>query len=147
MAVIRGLLLLLIVGHALADDERAHVNYMLHCQGCHLPNAEGMEGKVPPMKDFVGYFLHSDEGRQFLIRVPGVAQSALGDGELAELMTWLVTTHSAGQLPDSFEPCSAVEVATLRMQPVADPERTRQRLLEDIASDNAVLRAEIAGSR
>jgi hypothetical protein len=147
MAVIRGLLLLLVASHALADDERAHVNYMLHCQGCHLPNAEGMEGKVPPMKDFVGYFLHSAEGRQFLIRVPGVAQSALGDDELAELMNWLVMTHSAGQLPDSFEPFSAVEVATLRMKPVADPERTRQRLLDDIASDNAVLRAEIAGSR
>ena len=26
-----------------ADDRRAHVNYMLHCQGCHLPATEGKE--------------------------------------------------------------------------------------------------------
>ena len=73
-----------------ADDERAHVNYMLHCQGCHLPQTEGFPGKVPPIRDFVGYFLHSQEGREFLVRVPGVAQSALSDEEVAELMNWLV---------------------------------------------------------
>ena len=66
MALIRlAFLLLVLSGAALADDRRAQVNYMLHCQGCHLPEAEGFEGKVPPMKDYVGYFLHSQDGREF----------------------------------------------------------------------------------
>ena len=147
MALIRIALLILTCQAAIADDRRAEVNYMLHCQGCHLPNAEGHEGRVPPMKDFVGYFLHSEEGREFLIRVPGVAQSALGDEELAELMNWLVVTHSAGQLPDPFVPFSIAEVARLRTDPVADPEKTRQRLLEDIASHKPALRAELTDGR
>ena len=136
--------MLLICCTALADDERAHVNYMLHCQGCHLPNAEGMEGRVPPMKDFVGYFLHSDEGREFLIRVPGVAQSALGSDELAELMNWLVLTHSADQLPDTFKPFTRAEVDRLRTSPVADPEGARAHLLADIARNDPELRAKLA---
>ena len=86
-----------------ADDHRAHVNYMIHCQGCHLPDAAGFAGKVPRMKNFVGYFLHSREGREFVIRVPGVATASLPDDELAELMNWLLLTHSAEQLPDAFE--------------------------------------------
>ena len=136
--------MLLVCCTALADDERAHVNYMLHCQGCHLPNAEGMQGRVPPMKDFVGFFLHSDEGREFLIRVPGVAQSALGSDELAELMNWLVVTHSADQLPDAFKPFTRAEVDRLRRSPVADPASARKDLLADIAREDPALRAKLA---
>jgi hypothetical protein len=147
MALIRIALLLLCCQAAVGDDRRAQVNYMLHCQGCHLPAAEGLDGKVPPMKDFVGYFLHSDEGREFLIRVPGVAQSALGDDELAELMNWLLMTHSADQLPAPFEPFTPTEVAALRTNPVADPETTRQRLLSDIAAAEPALRDQLTESR
>ena len=28
----------------------AQVNYMLHCQGCHLADGAGMEGKVPALR-------------------------------------------------------------------------------------------------
>jgi hypothetical protein len=124
---------------AAADDRRAHVNYMLHCQGCHLPATEGMEGKVPPMKEFVGWFLHSEEGREFLIRVPGVSQSALDDAELAELMNWILLTHSRGQLPEDFRPFSADEVGQLRGNPEPEPQVTRQRILEHIAGSHPKL--------
>ena len=126
---------------AVADDNRAHVNYMLHCQGCHLPEAQGFEGKVPPMKDFVGYFLHSGEGREFLIRVPGVAQSALNDGELAELMNWLLVTFSAEQLPDSYVPFSDREVESLRRDPVTDPAASREVILKNLSADIPILAA------
>ena len=144
MAVVRiALLLFFAPVFVLADDRRAEVNYMLHCQGCHLPQAEGFEGKVPPMKDFVGYFLHSEEGRAFLIRVPGVAQSAIDDTELAELMNWILGRFSEGQLPDDHRPFTTVEVAELRKSPVADPERARLRILERIADDVPALEAEL----
>ena len=144
MAVARiAFLLLLAPAFALADDRRAEVNYMLHCQGCHLPQAEGFEGKVPPMKDFVGYFLHSEEGRAFLIRVPGVAQSAIDDTELAELMNWILGRFSERQLPEDHRPFTTVEVSELRKSPVADPERTRRRILERIADDVPALEAEL----
>ncbi len=118
---------------AYANDHRARTNYMIHCQGCHLPEAVGFVGKVPRMKDFVGYFLHSRAGREFVIRVPGVATASLPDDELTEMMNWLLLTYSAEQLPQPFEPFSAEEVAVLRMDLEADPESTRIRILEQIA--------------
>ena len=135
--------LLLLNGMALADDQRAHVNYMIHCQGCHLAQAEGFAGKVPPMKDFVGYFLHSQEGREFLIRVPGVAQSALTDQEIAELMNWLLTTYSAAQLPDEFVRFTVTEVALLRQEPERDPDTARAGILARIATDLPSLEHEL----
>ena len=118
---------------ASADDQRARVNYMIHCQGCHLPEAVGFAGKVPRMNGFAGYFLHSQEGREFLIRVPGVATSSLADDQLTELMNWLLLTYSAGQLPEPFVPFSVAEVAALRPDLEADPEKTRMRILRQIA--------------
>ncbi len=132
---------------ASADDERAHFNYMLHCQGCHLPAAEGFAGKVPVMKDYVGYFLHSQEGRDFLIRVPGVAYSALDDGEIVELMNWLLQTHSADQLPDPYTPFTEMEVSQLRKDPEDDPERTRLRILGQIAAELPSLASDLANNK
>ena len=126
-------------GIAIADDERARVNYMLHCQGCHLADAAGFPDRVPRMKDFVGYFMHSRDGREFLIRVPGVATSSLPDDELTELMNWLLETYSAGELPDDYEPFSIDEVASLRARLEPDPEAARTRILEDIASARPAL--------
>ena len=144
MAVVRLLLVALVAcGTALADDRRAEVNYMLHCQGCHLPEAEGFDGKVPPMKDFVGYFLHVPEGREFVIRVPGVSRSALNDSELAELMNWLLVTYSSGQLPSAFSPYTADEVAKLREDPEPDPESTRNIILATLADDYPAVAAEL----
>jgi len=124
---------------AQADEERAHVNYMLHCQGCHLPQAEGFAGKVPAIRDFAGYFLHSETGREFLIRVPGVSQSALDDEQIAELMNWLLLRFSAGQLPQPYVPFSADEVAALRHNPERDPAGARQRILAELAAVDPAL--------
>jgi len=128
---------------ATADDHRASINYMIHCQGCHLPEAVGFAGQVPRMKDFVGYFLHSDEGRKFVIRVPGVATSSLSDEELTEMMNWLLLTYSAEQLPKPFIPFSTEEVAALRPDLEANPEKTRMRILQQIAQDLPSLAADL----
>ena len=128
---------------AAADDHRASINYMIHCQGCHLPEAVGFAGQVPRMKDFVGYFLHSDEGREFVIRVPGVATSSLSDDALTEMMNWLLLTYSAEQLPKPFIPFSTEEVAALRPDLEANPEKTRMRILQQIAQDLPSLAADL----
>ena len=137
------LLLLLAASAAVADDRRAHVNYMLHCQGCHLPDAAGHEGKVPPMKNFVGYFLHSEEGRDFLIRVPGVAHAAIDDEQLAELMNWLLLSFSEEQLPSGFTPFTESEVRRLRANPENNPDSVRHDILASIARDVPSLQSEL----
>ena len=135
--------LLILSCSALADDRRAKVNYQVHCQGCHLPDASGFPGKVPRMNNFVGYFLHSKEGREFLVRVPGVATSRMSDADVTEVLNWLLRTYSAGQLPDSFEPFTASEVELLRRNQELDPEKERLRILTKIARKNPELRAEL----
>ena len=144
MAVARlTVLVALLGGCALADDRRAEINFMLHCQGCHLPEAAGFEGRVPPIKDFAGYFLHSQAGRDFLIRVPGVSRSALSDSEIAELMNWLLQTYSESQLPDRFEPFTEAEVASLRVDPEPDPAAARELILNNLADELPLLAAEL----
>ncbi len=128
---------------AYADDHRASVNYMLHCRGCHLPDAQGYSDQVPRMKNFVGYFLHSQEGREFVIRVPGVATSSLPDDQLTELMNWLLLTYSSEQLPAPFVPYSVAEVAALRPNLEANPQKSRTRILERIARGLPSLAAEL----
>ena len=40
------------------NPERARVNYILNCQGCHGPDGAGSaDGDVPRMKNFLGNFL------------------------------------------------------------------------------------------
>ena len=118
-----------------ADDHRARINYTIHCQGCHLADASGLDGEVPRMNNFVGYFLHSREGREFVIRVPGVATSSLADDELTEMMNWLLLTFSAQELPDPFVPFSTEEVAALRPHLEEQPHITRLRILQRIAEN------------
>ena len=87
------------------------------------------------MTDVVGFFLHSAEGRDFLIRVPGVAHSALDDFEITELMNWLLQSFSAAQLPATFTPFTVDEVAGLRQDPESAPEAARNEILSKIAAD------------
>jgi hypothetical protein len=91
------------------------------------------------MKDFAGYFLHSREGREFLIRVPGVSTASLPDDEIAELINWLLTTYSTAQLPQDFTPFTEAEVARLRANPEGDPEATRRIILNQIAEKSPSL--------
>lgn len=137
------LLGLLCLGTAAADDNRARFNYIMHCQGCHLPDASGYPDKVPRMSNFLGYFLHSPEGRDFIIRVPGVSMAALPDDEIAELMNWLINAFSAEQRPDEFVPYTQSEVNTLRQSPEADPLTTRLRILRAIAAAQPDLAQEL----
>ena len=126
-----------------ADDQRAQVNYMIHCQGCHLPQAVSVPGNVPRMKDFVGYFLHSAEGREFVVQVPGVSTAPLDDEQLAELMNWILVVYSKAQLPTHFKPYSGIEIAQLRKNPLQDPATRRKEILEQLAVSTPSLEAEL----
>ena len=49
----------------------AQADYMLNCQGCHLPDGQGFPARnVPPLNNHLGKFLHVDGGREFLVQVP-----------------------------------------------------------------------------
>ena len=105
-----------------ADDQGTvtaeRLDWMLNCQGCHLASGEGAPGIVPPIKGFAARFLGVSGGREFLIRVPGVATSPLSDTQVARLINWMLVEFDAQHLPKDFVPFTAEEVSRLRAQPL-----------------------------
>jgi mono/diheme cytochrome c family protein len=115
------------------SEQRARINYMLNCQGCHGPDGAGTrDGVVPLMKNFVGNFLKVDGGREFLARVPGSANAAVDDAQLAELLNWMLYTLSPEQVPIDFVPYEAKEVHDFRNNPLVDVYEVRTDLLTRI---------------
>lgn len=93
------------------------VNYQLQCAGCHLDDGEGSKANdTPRMKGFVGNFLKVEGGREFLVRVPGMSQSALNNAQLADLLNWLLKADGiAGtSMPEHYRPYTEEEVAATR---------------------------------
>ena len=105
------------------------LQYMLHCQGCHLADGSGLPGKVPPMQNLVGKFLAVPGGREYLVQVPGSSLSPLDDAVLAELLNWLLLSMSAQDLPPDFQPYSENEVQQLRSETMLDVLATRAALV------------------
>lgn len=132
MRVREGILALMAAGAVPATIQASnpHVDYMLHCQGCHGADGRGSPGAVPSLQNQVGRFLRAPGGREYLIRVPGSAQSALGDAELAELLNWMI--HGFGPEDADFTPFSAEEVSRHRARPLVDVEAVRRDLLRRI---------------
>ena len=107
-------------------------NYRLHCEGCHLESGAATPGKVPALAASVARFLRVPEGRAYLVRVPGVANAALGDADLAALLEWTLRRFDAADLPPDFAPYSAEEVHRWRAAPLVDVTAERVRLLAAI---------------
>jgi hypothetical protein len=105
-------------------------NYRLHCEGCHLADGTATPGKVPALAGSVAKFLRVPEGRAYLARVPGVANAALGDADLAALLDWTLRRFDAANLPPDFEPYGAGEVQRWRAEPLVDVTAERARLVQ-----------------
>ena len=110
---------------------QAHFDYQMNCQGCHAPDGAGA-GSVPRMKGHVGVFLQSQQGREYLVRVPGSATSALDDTRLAAVLNWIVLEFSGDSLARGFQPYSAGEIGKLRQQPLNEVDDYRVELLRTL---------------
>jgi hypothetical protein len=107
-------------------------NYRLHCEGCHLAEGVASPGKVPALAGSVARFLAVPGGRDYLVRVPGVANAQLPDAELAALLDWTLRRFDAANLPRAYTPYGADEVHRLRADPLIDVEPARRRLLDEL---------------
>lgn len=113
--------------------QRAQFNYQMFCQGCHTPDGSGARS-VPRMKDHVGYFLTTAQGREYLVRVPGSATSALDDEQLAEVLNWIILEFAGNSSSEDYDRYTSVEVAQLRRRPLNEVAQYRAQLLVEIAS-------------
>jgi hypothetical protein len=123
-------LALLATGAAPAQDPR--VDYMLQCQGCHLADGSGSPGAVPDLRATLPELAAAAGAREYLVRVPGVAQAALPDARLAALLDWLLREFAPAQAA-GFAPYRAEEVARWRAHPYAEVEPVRRELLRAAA--------------
>jgi len=108
-------------------------DYMLNCQGCHLPDGSGYAAHGVPDLKFSGALLQRSGGREYFARVPGVAQSGLDDARLAQLLNWVLQRFGGDDLPADFKRYTAGELAAWRRQPYADPASVRRSLLRQSA--------------
>ena len=114
-----------IAGHAYEPQ----VNYQLHCMGCHLADGSGETDRVPSVRKTLVPFSMLSDGRNYVLRVPGVAQSPLDDAEVAAVLNWMARNLSDVPLPAGFKDYGAGEVKAVRGRPLAQVKELRQKLL------------------
>ena len=120
-----------------ANAARARQNWMLSCQGCRRADATGTAQTTPTMAGFVGKFLHVPGGREYLVRVPGVATAALSDADLAEVVNWSLVRFDPANIPADFVPYTPAEVGQLRLKPLrAEAATVRAGMVARFAPDN-----------
>src|SRR5437763_15309190 len=116
-----------------ADVGGPALDYALNCQGCHRADGSGTPGSVPALAGSVGKFLRVRGGREYIARVPGVAQAPLDDAATAGVLNWILERFGRHDLPADFSQYTAAEIGGLRRSPLTDVERVRRELLEAIA--------------
>ena len=102
--------------------------------GCHLADGSGESGRVPSVRSTLVPFSMTSEGREFVLRVPGVAQSPLTDEDVAAVLNWMTRNLSDVPLPAGFRDYTAEEVRGVRARPLAQVSEARRALLERIAA-------------
>lgn len=108
-------------------------DYMLYCQGCHGEQAQGVPGRVPPLAGSLNRFMRTSEGREYLLRVPGAANSALSDEQLTAVLNWLAERYVSDGDPPAA-PFTVAEVAKLRRAPLADVRARRAEVVRALAA-------------
>jgi cytochrome c553 len=108
-------------------------DYMLYCMGCHGAEAQGVAGKIPPLAGALARFMRTSEGRNYVLRVPGAANSALSDARLAAVLNWLAERYGA---PDEPRPAlfTEEEVTLARRVPLANVQAARREVLRNLAA-------------
>lgn len=122
------------------EDTKAYQNYVLNCMGCHGAAGDGVPGKIPPLKGAVGLFVHTEAGREFIIRVPGASTSLLTDAELAAVTNMMLARFGAGQAPADFRPYTAEEVAAHRRPAYKDVATVRRAVIEGLRRQGIPMR-------
>jgi len=133
---LRRLLLAVTVASALTVTANAGPaqDYMLYCMGCHGAQAEGVPGKVPPLAHALGLYMRTPAGRNYILRVPGAANSVLSDAQLAAVLNWLAQTFAADELSSTVPLFTAEEVTGSRHSPLASVLAMRLEVIRDLAT-------------
>jgi hypothetical protein len=136
---------LLLAGAAAAQSlpelTTAQSDYIEHCSGCHGMQGNSAPAAIPVLRGRVGYYMCTPEGRDYLIRLPNVAFSAIEDNqELADMMNFVVFGLGGPSAPKDAKPFTGPEVARLRKQAFTNQSliETRARIVDTMIRDCGV---------
>jgi hypothetical protein len=74
--------------------------------------------------------MRSPDGRNYVLRVPGAANSVLSDAQLAAVLNWLAQTFDGEELSRSKAPLfTTAEVTSARRAPLASVLATRREVV------------------
>ena len=115
-------------------------DYVEYCSGCHGMQGNSAPAEIPVLRDRVGYFMCTKDGRDYLIRLPNVAYSAIADNqELAEMMNFVVFGLGGDSAPKGAKPFTAPEVERLRAKALGTQSliAARAQVVDKLISDCA----------
>jgi hypothetical protein len=125
----RLLVVILAVAAAAPSAADPHADYLLYCRGCHLHTGDAVpSANVPSLRELAP-LLRSPEGRDYIVRVPGVSQTPMSDARLAAVLNWVVENFNADSVSADFRAYTAEEVAGARNRVLTDPLRTRASIV------------------
>ena len=127
---------------ALPELTTPQSDYVEHCSGCHGMQGNSAPADIPVLRDRVGYFMCTAEGRDYLIRLPNVAYSAITDNQqLADMMNFVVFGLGGRSAPKTAKPFTAAEVARLRRDALATQSliAERARIVGTLATSKCVV--------
>ena len=103
----------------------ARADFAFRCKGCHGFAGEGTPGHVRASTASSASSLRSRAGRDYLMRVPGVARAKLDDARLAAVLNWMLEVYGGDAVAPGFAPYAAAEVGAARREPLTE-ERWRR---------------------
>ena len=112
----------------MSDPALARSDYIENCGGCHGITGSSAPAQVPELRGRVGYFMCTEETRAYILRLPNVAHSRIvDDGQLAELMNYVVYVLGKDSVPAGRAPFTGPEVARERRQALSAANLTDER--------------------
>lgn len=118
-----------------AADHSARFNYILKCAGCHTGTGKGLpHAGIPPFPGYIDAFARDDDGRTYMIHVPGVVGASLSDAQVADVLNYVV--ESWGD-PSAVAPFTAEEVRVRRAKAVPDVVVYRRQLVKRLKAEGA----------
>lgn len=112
------------------EEKQLRFNYQMFCQGCHSPDGTGFKS-VPTLKGFIHNFMATEQGREYLVRVPGSANAPLSDEDLAKLLNWMLVEFS-NETEQTWQPFTEKEVGEYRQSPLFETIEYRKLVLKNL---------------
>jgi hypothetical protein len=141
VSVVAALLFAAVQSAPLPELTTPQSDYVEYCSGCHGMQGNSAPAEIPVLRDRVGYFMCTKDGRDYLIRLPNVAYSAIADNqELAEMMNFVVFGLGGSSAPRGTKPFTAAEVKRLRAEALGTQSliAARSQVVGKMISDCAV---------